>query len=199
MIPGGPVLVVTRACPVPPITANFVSSLSEGVMGQPKIAVGLPVYQVLSMRSRLDDPAVAVADQVDVVGVLQQRVRGAVGDEQVLGLHQGGEPGGVAVDDDPRVRDLVGGVHPAGEHGQDGGDDGVAPDHQRRLGPPPRSGRAKVQLGVGGEGRGEQLLVLEVLAQAEAVERIGDFRTVTEFRDGRGRVVGGGRSGRGRG
>ncbi len=51
-----------------------------------------------------DDTAVAVADQVDVVGVLQQRMCCGVGDEQVLGFHQGSEPGGVAVDRDPRAR-----------------------------------------------------------------------------------------------
>ncbi|MGH4031228.1 LysR family transcriptional regulator [Actinomycetota bacterium Odt1-20B] len=43
----------------------------------------------------------------------------------------------------------MGGVHTAGEHAQDRGDDGVAPAHQRRLGAPLGGGRAEVQLGAG--------------------------------------------------
>ena len=50
-----------------------------------------------------DDPAIAVADQLGVVPVLQRRVPGRIGDQQMLGLHQCGEAGAVAVDRDPRI------------------------------------------------------------------------------------------------
>ncbi len=113
----------------------------------------------------------------------------AVG-EQVLGLDQRGEAGGVPVDADARVGDLVGGVHPAGEHGQDGVDDGVPAGHQGRFGAPAGGGRAEVQLRVGGEGRGEELAVLQVLAEGEPVEGVGDLGAVAQFGDDGGGVAG---------
>jgi hypothetical protein len=113
-----------------------------------------------------------------VVDVLEQGVYPMIGGEQVLGLHQRGEAGAVAVDDDPRIGDLMRRVHPAGEHAQDGRDDAVPARHERWLRAPSGGGRAEVKFGVGGEGGGEQLLVLHVLAEPEAVQRVDDLGAV---------------------
>ena len=79
----------------------------------------------------------------------------------------------------------MGGFHPAGEHGQDG----VPSGHHRWPAAPLGGGGAEVEFRFGGEGGDEQGLVLEVLAQAETVQRVQDLGAVPQFPEEGVRVV----------
>jgi len=110
--------------------------------------------------------------------VLEQPVPVRLCPEDVLGFDQRPQVRVVAVEDDPRVGDgvrrgqrLQGGQNPG---------DRLPAVHDRGGGAEPARGLGEVEDGVGGEGGQEQLSVPQVLAGAEAIERVDDLLRVAQ-------------------